>query len=316
MRALVTGARGFVGTWLVPHLRQCGDQVVGIDHEVEITDAEAVWRAVEAARPEAVYHLAAFSHVGRSWEQRVVVTEVNVVGTAAVLDACRRMAEPPRVLLVSSAEVYGVVPEARQPIRETEPLAPMTPYAASKAAAEQIAVQAWLGDRLPVVRARPFNHIGPGQSEGFVVSALAARIARAERDGARVLRVGNLDARRDMTDVRDVVRAYRLLVERGEPGQAYNVCRGDAVAVETLARRLLGLAGTDLELQVDPALVRPTDVPVVQGDSTALRQATGWEPELDLDATLAAVLDDWRRRVADEPASDPMVPQASSGAGT
>jgi GDP-4-dehydro-6-deoxy-D-mannose reductase len=303
VRALVTGARGFVGRWLIDHLHHCGDEVVGIDREVEITDPAGVAEAVAASRPEAVYHLAAFSHVGRSWDDRLDVVRVNVLGTGAVLDACRRAEVPPKVLLVSSAEVYGVVAEDRQPISEGEPLAPVTPYAASKAAAEQLAVQAWLGDGLPVVRARPFNHIGPGQADSFVVAALAARIARAERAGDRTVRVGNLAAQRDMTDVRDVVRAYRLLLEHGEPGAAYNVCRGTAVSIELLARRLIELAEADLELDVDDSLVRSTDVPVVCGDASALRQATGWEPELSLDDTLRAVLAEWRRRVADEAAT-------------
>lgn len=296
MRAFVTGGRGFVGSWLVDHLRRSGDHVVAVDREVDVTDAVAIADAVASARPDAVYHLAAFAHVGRSWDERSEVTRVNVVGTAAVLDACRRCPTPPRVLLVSSAEVYGVVPAERQPIGEDEPMAPVTPYAASKAAAEQLAVQAALGDDLPVVRVRPFNHIGPGQSDAFVVAALAARIVAAERDGAGTVTVGNLSARRDMTDVRDVVRAYRLLVEHGDQGSVYNVCSGRAVAIEELARGLMALASGDLQLQVDPALVRPTDVPVVQGDRRRITAATGWAPEVPLDETLQAVLDDWRQR--------------------
>lgn len=296
MRAFVTGGRGFVGTWLVDHLRQAGDDVVAVDREVEITDPHEVGRAMAAARPDAVYHLAAFAHVGQSWEDRTEVTRVNVVGTSAVLDAARRCDQPPRVLLVSSAEVYGMVPADRQPISEEEPLAPVTPYAATKAAAEQLGIQAHLGDRLPVIRVRPFNHIGPGQSEAFVVAALASRIVAAERHGGGPIVVGNLSARRDMTDVRDVVRAYRLLVEHGQPGQVYNVCSGRAVAVEEIARRLLVLAGGGLTLQVDPDLVRPTDVPVVRGDPGRLQAATGWAPAVDLDDTLQAVLDHWRER--------------------
>lgn len=297
----MTGGKGFVGTWLVDHLRRCGDEVVAVDREVDVTDPEAIGPVLADARPDAVYHLAAFAHVGRSWDDRAEVARVNVVGTAAVLDACRHCASPPRVLLVSSAEVYGVVPAERQPIGEGEPLAPVTPYAASKAAAEQLAVQAHLGDGLPVVRVRPFNHIGPGQSPSFVVPALAARIVAAERSGTTAITVGNLAPRRDMTDVRDVVRAYRLLVTDGRPGEVYNVCSGRAVAIQEVADRLLALAGTDLQLQVDPALVRPTDVPEVRGDRRRITQVTGWVPELALDDTLRAVLDDARERAADGP---------------
>lgn len=301
MRVFVTGGRGFVGTWLVEHLRRCGDEVVAVDREVEITDPGAVGSAMVAARPDAVFHLAAFAHVGRSWDDRAEVARVNVVGTAAVLDAARRCEQPPRVLVVSSAEVYGVVPPQRQPITESEPLAPVTPYAASKAAAEQLAIQAHLGDGLHVVRARPFNHIGPGQSDAFVVSALASRIVEAQRVGGGPITVGNLSARRDMTDVRDVVRAYRLLVLQGEAGEAYNVCSGRALAVSDIAERLLALAGGGMRLEVDPALVRPTDVPVVRGDPRRLVTATGWEPEVPLDDTLRAVLEDWRARRDGQP---------------
>ncbi len=297
MRAFVTGGKGFVGSWLVEHLRASGDDVVAVDSEVDVTDAEAVRRAVAASEPEAVYHLAAFSHVGRSWDDRAAVVTVNTVGTAAVLDACRRLPSPPRVLVVSSAEVYGTVGADRQPVGEDQPMRPVTPYAASKAAAEMLAVQAHLGDGVPVVRVRPFNHIGPGQADSFVVPALAARIVAAQRDGSRELRVGNLSARRDLTDVRDVVRAYRLLLAGGgEPGAVYNVCSGRAVAIGEIAGRLLALAGASLELQTDPDLMRPVDVPVMCGDGSRLAAATGWAPAVALDDTLTAVLDEQRRR--------------------
>jgi GDP-4-dehydro-6-deoxy-D-mannose reductase len=155
-------------------------------------------------------------------------------------------------------------------------------------------VQAHLGHGLPVIRARAFNHVGPGQAAAFAVSALAKRIVEAERVGGKQLPVGNLRPRRDFTDVRDVVRAYRLLVLRGEAGGVYNVCSGADVAIEEIAQRLLAIAGSDLELVVDPALERPADVPVLRGDSTLLRSATGWRPEIPLDTTLRAVVDHWR----------------------
>jgi GDP-4-dehydro-6-deoxy-D-mannose reductase len=279
-----------VGRWLVQHLQASGDEVVAADRDLDVTDAPALRDALAAVTPAAVYHLAALSHVGRSWEDPLEVLRVNCLGTAGVLEACRHLADPPRVLVVSSAEVYGSVPADRQPIGEDEPLRPLTPYAASKAAAEMVALQAARGWGLPVVVARPFNHVGPGQSEDFVVPALAARIQAARERGERRIRVGNLSARRDMTDVRDVVRAYRLLVCRGEPGQVYNVCRGEARSVAEIAERLVALAGADLELEVDPALVRPVEVPALIGDPGRLVAATGWQPEVDLDETLRAVL--------------------------
>jgi GDP-4-dehydro-6-deoxy-D-mannose reductase len=290
---LVTGGGGFVGTWLAEHLRAEGDHVVSIDREVEITDATAVREAVTTAAPDALYHLAALTHVGRSWDDPGEVFRVNALGTLNVLEAARACTRQPRVLIVSSAEVYGSVTEDELPVNEESPLAPVTPYGASKVAAEFLAIQAHLGYGLPVVRVRPFNHVGPGQAPGFVVASLASRIVEARGSDAKDVRVGNLGARRDLTDVRDVVRAYRLLIERGSPGEVYNVCSGEDVSIEEVARRLLELAGVDLQLVVDPALARPVDVPVLRGDPGKLHSATGWEPEIDLTKTLRDVLDHW-----------------------
>ena len=296
MRALVTGGKGFVGSWLGAHLRACGDEVCVIDHEVDVTDAGAVRAAVLDAAPDAIYHLAALTHVGRSWDEPAAVLQVNAVGTLHVLEAARAADPSPRVLLVSSAEVYGVVAPGDLPVTEAAPLAPVTPYAASKVAAEYLGVQAHLAHGLAVVRVRPFNHVGPGQASGFVVPSLAERIVEARRSGTRQMGVGNLSAERDLTDVRDVVRAYRLLVERGVPGEAYNVCTGRARSIRSLAERMLELAGADLELVTDPALVRPVDVPVVCGDPTKLHSVTGWSPAIDLDQTLRDVLEEWESR--------------------
>jgi GDP-4-dehydro-6-deoxy-D-mannose reductase len=197
------------------------------------------------------------------------------------------------VLVVSSAEVYGVVDPSQLPLGEGTPTAPASPYAASKLAAEDVTLQAWRGYGQPVVVVRPFNHIGPGQSPNFFVPALAKRIVEARRSGAPSLRVGTLTTRRDFTDVRDVVTAYRLLMERGVPGEIYNVCSGRDVAMSEVAAQLLELAGADLMLETDPALVRPVDVPVLRGDAGKLRDATGWEPVIPLATTLADVLASW-----------------------
>ncbi|MDP9389499.1 MAG: GDP-mannose 4,6-dehydratase [Actinomycetota bacterium] len=298
MRALVTGGTGFVGRWLLAHLEQVGDEAVVAAPDVDVTDAAGVAEAVRAARPEAVYHLAGLAHVGGSWERPQEYFRVNAGGTLNVLQAAAGVDPPPTVLLVSSAEVYGAVTPDRLPLGEDAPLRPVSPYAAGKAAAELLGVQAHLGQGVPVVRARPFNHAGPGQAPTFVVPALARRIVAAQRDGTRALPVGNLSPRRDLLDVRDVVRAYRLLVVSGQAGEVYNVCSGRDVAVEELVGRLLALAGADLDVVADPALVRPVDVPVLRGDPSRLRQATGWAPAVSLDDTLAAVLDEARAEVA------------------
>jgi GDP-4-dehydro-6-deoxy-D-mannose reductase len=181
------------------------------------------------------------------------------------------------------------------PLDELTPTAPLTPYAASKLAAEALVGQAFRGHGQEVIVVRPFNHIGPGQMPNFAVPALAKRIVDADRQGDSSIAVGNLAARRDFTDVRDVVKAYRLLIESGTPGEVYNVCSGHDVAIEEIATTLLRLAGTSLAFKTDPALTRPVEVPVLRGDPTRLQRATGWKPEIPLDQTLADVLEYWRQ---------------------
>ena len=293
MRALITGGKGFVGQWLAAHLKDCGDEVAVIDLETDVADGAAVRRVLSDVVPEAIYHLAAMTHVGESWEDPSQVLRVNVLGTAEILAAARQVPGGPRVLVVSSAEVYGVVTPEQLPLTEDTPTAPASPYAASKLAAEDVALQAWRGYGQPVVVVRPFNHIGPGQSPNFFVPALTKRIIEARRSGAGSLKVGTLTTRRDFTDVRDVVAAYRLLMEKGAPGTAYNVCSGRDVAMSDVAAQLLALAGIDLTLQTDSELVRPVDVPVLRGDAGLLREATGWQPAIPLATTLADVLSSW-----------------------
>jgi GDP-4-dehydro-6-deoxy-D-mannose reductase len=293
MRALITGGKGFVGQWLAAHLEDAGDEVAVIDLETDVADGSAVRPVMTDVQPDAVYHLAAMTHVGESWDDPSLVLRVNVLGTAEVLAAARTLSPSPRVLFVSSAEVYGVVTPEQLPLAEDTPTAPASPYAASKLAAEAVALQAWRGFGQPVFVVRPFNHIGPGQSPNFFVPALAKRIVEAKRSGAGSLSVGTLTTRRDFTDVRDVVRAYRLLVEQGEPGTVYNVCSGRDVAMSDVAAQLLELAGADLTLETDPALLRPVDVPVLRGDARLLHATTGWEPTIPLASTLADVLSSW-----------------------
>lgn len=298
MKAAVTGARGFVGPHLIAHLESSGDEVVGLDRRgpmpCDVTDAEAVHDALSDARPDAVYHLAALSHVGESWLAPTQVFRVNAEGTLNVLRACSDLGVS-RVLVIGSAEEYGHVDPDQIPLTEDALLRPKTPYGASKVAAGFCALQAFLGDGLGAIRVRPFGHTGPGQEPRFVVPALAGRIARAEREHDSEITVGSLDAVRDLTDVRDMVRAYRLLVCHGEPGEVYNACSGHGVAVADIAERLLGMATRDIKLRVDPDLVRPVEVPRLVGDNQRLRAATDWEPTYSLDRTLADVLDFARR---------------------
>jgi GDP-4-dehydro-6-deoxy-D-mannose reductase len=292
MRVFVTGGHGFVGGYLVEHLRASGDDVVAPhQNEVDLADQGKLTEAVVAAAPDAVIHLAALAHVGESWKDPAHTFEVNAVGTLHLLEAARRVTPAPRVLLISSAEVYGPVQPGDLPLTEEHKLNPVTPYAVSKVAAEYLGVQYYAGFGVPVVRARSFNHIGPEQAGRFVVTDIAGRIADALKNGdSAPIKVGNLSARRNYTDVRDVARAYRLLVTDGVAGEAYNVCSGVDVSVETLAHRLLALAEVDLRIEEDPALMRPVDVPVLVGDNARLRAATGWTPQISLDETLRDVL--------------------------
>lgn len=260
---------------------------------------------IEQCRPDAVYHLAALTHVGESWDSPNEVIRTNVLGTASLLAALRSAAPEAAVLVVSSAEVYGIVRARDLPIAESSPLAPVTPYAASKAGAEQVAMQAWRGYGQRVIVVRPFNHIGPRQAPTFAVSAIARRVVTARRTGRTTLSVGTISTRRDFTDVRDVVQAYRLLVTSGALGQTFNVCSGQDVSVAEIIDRLLALSGLELEIQPDPELVRPVDLPVLRGSFSQLQEVTGWKPTIPLDETLRDVLDYWEDQAEREETSSP-----------
>jgi len=299
MRALITGASGFVGHHLRRHLEECGDDVVVTDRAtdgVDILDAAALLELFRTTQPTVVYHLAGASDVGGSWSTPQATFRANAEGTLNVLWAARE-ARSDRVLTVGSADVYGKVTAEDLPITEDHALRPVSPYASSKVAADYVALQAYLGHGQHVVRARPFNHLGPGQTDRFVAPALAGRVAQNERSGESVVRVGNLSPQRDFTDVRDVVRAYRLLIESGRAGEVYNVCSGRAIAVQELAERFIGMSTIPMRLEADPELQRSVDIPVLLGDNTRLRTDTGWKPEIPMEQTLTDLLDDRRRRL-------------------
>ncbi|HPU38891.1 MAG TPA: GDP-mannose 4,6-dehydratase [Microthrixaceae bacterium] len=299
MKVLITGAGGFVGHHLATHLHEAGDEVMTTDRStdgLDITDAPAMLEAFRRRQPEVVYHLAGASDVGGSWSTPQATFRSNAEGTLNVLWAARE-AGVERVLTVGSADVYGKVSAADLPISEQLAMRPVSPYAASKASADHVALQANLGFGQHVIRARPFNHLGPGQSNRFVAAALAERVASNELSGESKVTVGNLSPRRDFTDVRDVVRAYRLLVEHGAAGEVYNVCSGRAIAVQALADEFISLASIPMELVTDPDLERPVDIPVLLGDNARIRADTGWEPQIPLATTLRDLLDDQRRRV-------------------
>ena len=292
---LVTGAGGFVGRHLLAELG--GRAVAG---RADVTDGDALAAELRAVAPAAVCHLAAATSVAESWRRGAETWRVNVLGTVALLDAVRAEAPEARTLVVSTGEVYGPTPDG--PAGEDTPVAPLSPYAASKAAAELAATRAARAEKLDVVVARPFQHAGPGQDERFAIGSWTARIARLERAGGGELEVGDLTVRRDLTDVRDVTRAYRLLLDPATPAGTYNVCSGRTVELTTVLDTLVGLARAPVEVRDNPALRRSVDVPVLAGDPARLEAATGWRAEIPLEQTLADALDEARRRAAEEDA--------------
>ena len=294
MRALVTGAKGFVGRHLCEHLAQSGDEVVAVDRDCNVTIAGRVERVFREHQPDVIYHLAALSHVGESWNNRIEFVRVNVFGTRNVIEAAYKAVPNAAVLFVSSADVYGIVNEDELPIRETRPAVPANPYSQSKLQAEILAHSIACQNDQRLVTVRPFNHIGPGQSDKFVIPALASRLLDAVERGAQEIPVGDLSTRRDFSDVRDVVRAYRLLIEQGHSGETYNVCSGRDVALIDIADDLVAQIAPDVKLMPDADLMRPVEVPVLRGDPSRLTASTGWDPELPLDRTLADVLAHWR----------------------
>jgi GDP-4-dehydro-6-deoxy-D-mannose reductase len=292
---LVTGAQGFVGGHLIAQL---GGR--GLPVDIDVTDAKAFARAVAATAPAAVVHLAALSSVGTSWEDAGETWRVNTVGTVNVLEAVRLEMPETRVLFASTGEVYGRAEQLPTP--EDSALAPVSPYAASKAAAELACEQARRAG-VDVVIARSFQHEGPGRDERFAIGSWAAQIARAEESGGRTIRVGDLAGRRDITDVRDTCRAYTMLLDPSVPASTYNIATGEVVELRDVLDTLVGQATAPLEIEHDPERMRPTEVPVLCGDASRLRAATGWVPRIPLEQTLADMLEAARQEATEMMAS-------------
>lgn len=304
LRILVTGAHGFVGRHLVATLRARGHETFEADREsaeltLDVRDPASVRRAVEASAPDAIAHLAAQAFVPAAIADPAETFAVNAGGTLHLLDAVRAASRPIRVLVVSSADVYGTQPPGAYPLGETIAPRPANPYAASKIAAEALAIAYARTYGTDAIVTRAFNHIGPGQDERFALAGFAAQLARAAAGAGPLLQVGNLEASRDFLDVRDVCAAYALLLEGGgSAGEIYNVASGVATPLREALRRLILLAGVPVEVRTDPARMRPSDVPVSVGDAAKLRAATGWVPRITFDEALRAVYEDARSRIA------------------
>ena len=320
MRVLLTGAAGFAGSHFAEYLlNQVATEAAPLElhgvvhrhdrrihhlrHRMRLQRGDlrnGLWvnDVVQEVKPDMALHLAAWSDVGGSWQQPWTTYELNIHCQLNLLEALRRWAPECRTLVVTSNEVYGLLDPAHLPVDEETPFRPNSPYGVSKVAQDMMALQYWHSHRLPTIRVRSFNHIGPGQADDFVASAFARQIAEIEA-GQRppVVTVGNVEAQRDFTDVREVVRAYWLAVTQGAPGGVYNVGSGQARPVRWLLETLLSLSTAAVTVEVDPARLRPSDVPVSVCDHGRLTAVTGWQPRIDLRQSLADLLDGWRKEV-------------------
>lgn len=319
MRALITGITGFAGSHLADYLlaEQAGVEIFGtyrwrsrmenIDHldgkinllECDLRDAASVHGVLAEVRPDYIFHLAAQSFVPASWRAPSDTLTTNLIGQTNLFEAVRMLELDPVIQIAGSSEEYGLVLPDEVPIKETNPLRPLSPYAVSKVGQDLLAYQYFRSYGLKTIRTRGFNHTGPRRGEVFVTSNFAKQIASIEA-GLRepVIRVGNLDAQRDFTDVRDMVRAYWLAVTKATPGEVYNLASGKAVTIRELLDQLLALSETKVEIQVDPERLRPSDVEILLGDFSKFKADTGWEPSIPLEQTLRDTLDFWRQKLS------------------
>ena len=310
MRIFITGATGFAGSHLVEQLTAAGHELFSLVHAStshqpllqhknmtvipgDLLEPNSLETAVAQAKPDVVYHLAGQAYPGKSWQQPGLTLAVNSVGTANLLQAVVKYGRP-RVLIVTSAEIYGEIDIESLPITENTQPAPRHPYGVSKWMAGLLVPLYWQRYQLPVVEARPFNHIGPHQALGFVVPDFASQLAGI-RLGQRPnqMTVGNLEALRDFTDVRDVARAYTLLAEQGKPGEGYLICSGKPVKIETILHKLIALSEVEVTVETDPERMRPSDTPCLYGSSAKLQALTGWQPRISLENSLADIFAEW-----------------------
>lgn len=318
MRVLITGITGFAGSHLAEYLlaevpgveiygtKRWRSRMENIDHlqdkielvECDLKDANAVRQALADIRPERIFHLAAQSFVPASWRAPSETLANNIISQTNIFEAMRSLDLDARIQIAGSSEEYGLVHPHEVPITESNPLRPLSPYAVSKVAQDLLAYQYFRSYELAAVRTRGFNHTGPRRGDVFVTSNFAKQIASIEAGlHPPVIRVGNLSAQRDFTDVRDIVRAYWLALEKGKPGEVYNLASGKAVTIRELLDMLLELSDAEVEVEVDPERLRPSDVEILLGDYSKFHADTGWEPQIPLSQTIADLLDYWRQRL-------------------
>lgn len=310
MRIFITGATGFAGSHLVSTLLAAGHDVFGLVHAAttvldipnhprfypvdgNILDLKQLTAQACEIKPDVIYHLAGQAFPGRSWENAAWTLAINSGGTANLLEAALAVGKP-RVVVVTSAEIYGKTRPSQLPLTERTKPKPRHPYGVSKHAAGQLVSVFHQRYGLPVIEARPFNHIGPNQAQGFVVPDFASQVARIKLDIQKnVMRVGNLEAARDFTDVRDVVNAYIQLATAGKAGESYLICSGQAVKISTILNILLEISGLEVSVEQDPARMRPSDVPILYGSYEKIKKHTGWMPQIHLRQSLADVYNYW-----------------------
>jgi len=320
MKILITGITGFVGSHLAEFFLSKGDvEVFGIerwrsrteniDHikdklnftECDIRDASSVKKAVQKIKPDQIYHLAAQSFVPTSWSAPAETITTNIVGQLNILEAVRELGINPGILIAGSSEEYGLVYPDELPIKETNPLRPLSPYAVSKVGQDMLGYQYFKSYKLHVIRARAFNHTGPRRGQVFFCSTIARQIVEIEKGlKGNVIDTGNLEAQRDFTDVRDIVKGYYLALEKAKPGECYNLCSGKAYKMREVLDMLLGLTKIKIEVRQDPKRMRPSDVPILLGDHSLFSKTTGWKPEIPFEKTLKDLLDFWRKRIVNK----------------
>ena len=307
MKALVVGVAGFVGKYLVDELSCAGWDVCGtrlptesadLDipvYGLDILDAASVKSLLRKTSPDHIFHLAAQSSVAISWKQPAQTVDINIKGTVNLLEAVREIEKPPRVLLIGSGDEYGYIQPGELPLHEYTALRPGNIYACTKIAQGMLGQIYARAYGLEIIIIRAFNHIGRGQTDTFVVPGFCKQVAEIEAAGDNgTIKVGNLEAKRDFTDVLDIVRAYRLLAEKGESGEIYNVGSGNSVAIADILEMIIKLSNAKIIVEQDPQRMRPSDTPEVRADITKLTGCTGWKPEIELNETLRNVLEEWR----------------------